>query len=587
MKFFLPSSLVFLAIASWLPAQNPRPSLRVDSTAVGAAQGPAVSTRGELTALAWHDQGDGGIYVSTSDGRGLSWSTPVRIDGDLSASAKTIQADSVHVVGDAIYVLWEDERHGASNRELYFNFSENQGASWQGEVRLDKTQPIGTGSIRDWHFWADNNDTSGLPDYVYVVFTVDPDGASNEELYAVVSEDAGFNFHAPVHVPQDFNPGDFDIDAITMSGHDRHISVIWQDNRAGTMDDIWFQHSHYSGSTWNTQDHRVDTDPAGAADADGSVATFTEGLTVVAAWQDERTSTTVEELRWNVSYNMGSNWLGSDVLIGNYTPGVDDVDNPAVAIQNGVFLVAWEDNRSGQDEIYLATSLDGSIWTETQVSTQGGGFPAFSHVTHGEADAVIALTWTSGAFPNVVETAYSRDNGTTWTTGMAISDTTGDADFAVLDYNQLYGNVIQAWLADDSGTNGVYAGGFRPPTLHPVGTFSGGQSVHFEIEHFQSFESGYSFGVLLSGGLDQYLLPDSRNTGLLDDFYLQRSLDEIPGLLSGTVLSDGSGSTPVVIWPFSIPPGTVLNLVAVSFDISAFPTIVLGGITDIETITVQ
>jgi|GEM_PF-431904 len=575
-------------------AQNPRPSTQIDVGLTLESNAPAVASDGDLSAIVFNNEGLNGVYVSVSDGRGITWSTPLRIDSDVTAAAKYTQNDSVAVVGNNVFACWEDERNGVSNEDLFFNVSTDGGSTWAGEVLINKAYPAGVGAVRDWRMVATPAST-GSPIYVHILISVDPTAASpNEELYLVNSTDGGATFNAPVAVPQGILPGAADVDFIDLAASGPHLTVIWQDNRisgSGSFDDVWINHSHTAGTSWvHPTDFRVNNGVVGGTtDADGDVSVAMigppTGFTVIVGWQEERTGLTSEEVRVNISNDHTATWLPADVLIGGYVAGVDDVDAAEVLVNDdGTLVVAWDDNRTGADEIYVASSTDGGVtWVEFSLSTTGGGFPRFA----GGGDAggpIVALAWSNGTFPNVAESAYSLDKGATWSSSLVVSDNTGDVDFTEITYNLLYDNLICAWLSDDLGQNNVYAGGYRPQTVIPVGVFSVGNPVHFDLNNYSKNEP--FFGVLISGGTDSFTLPfgDNRETGLQNDNILSLSLNRIPGLLSSSI-TGGAGSTSNFPFPGSLPPGTVLHCVGVGFNLGTTPP-TLGQITDIVTVTV-
>ena len=201
MSILLPLTLLVAAPAAPLPPQDPRPAVQVDTNSTGTGLGPSIATAGELSVAAWNDGGTGGsntVSVALSDGRGLTWSAPIRVDADATGARKFTQFDSVAVIGDSIYVVWSDERAGSSNDELWFNRSHDGGATWQGEVLLDKAYASGTGAVRDWNLVATRD--AGV-DHLYVLFTVDPTTTANEELYLLASHDGGLPFRLNVAAP--------------------------------------------------------------------------------------------------------------------------------------------------------------------------------------------------------------------------------------------------------------------------------------------------------------------------------------------------------------------------------------------------
>lgn len=567
---------------------NFRSSVRVDTKATGSSHGPAISSDGDLTAIVYVNYGtheSDTVYLAVSDGRGIDWSPPIRLDADTSVADKSTQSDSVAVLGDSIYVAWLDERYGSGNEELFFTFSHNRGVSWSGEVLIDKGYVPGTGAVREWRMRV-TSDPDGGEDHIYFLLAVDPTAEADELLYLVASHSGGSEFSSPAHVPQNSKPIPLtvDVDRIAMAAEGVNVSVIWQDNRNyPAFDEVWFQQSPDGGTTWRFADVGLQTVPRATTDANGNISIAQSGSTIVAAWQEDRTSSTIEEIRANISFDMGITWMQNDILVGGYIPGVDDVDSVEVFISQAspvgsaiLPVIAWDDNRTGKDEVYAAVSTDdGLTWTETKVSSTGGSFPVFAG-----GDDVVGLSWTSGSFPTTVHSTCSLDSGITWMSGFEVSGRTGfDAPSGRIAYNPLYTNFVCTWLSDAAGLDNVYAGGYRPQTLVPAGSFTEGSQVHFRIDHWPNnlelLIGDPLFRVLISSGTGDYTLPDGRNTGLLLDNLLEATIFQFPYSFTGSILLR-SGTTPVIPFPGPavVPPGTVLHCVAVGYDALETPAIV-------------
>ena len=567
-----------------------RSSSQVDTNSLGTGLGPAVASHGDLIAVYYNDGGTGGsntVNVVTADGRGLSWSAPVQVDEDPGPvpARKFTQFDGIAVLGQSIYVAWEDERNGASNEDLFFNCSTDGGVTWVGEQLIDKGTAAGVGAVRDWRMVV----VPGAPAHrIYFLISTDPTTTANEELYLTASLNGGVTFGSAVPVSS-LGPGVEDVDGIALVAEGLDVHVAWQGDRSGvSTDDILYQRSSDGGATWLVSDVQLDSSGPAFGDAEGDMTISKRGDTIAVAWQEELTSPSNEEVRVNVSGDGGATWSG-DVMVGGYDPLLHDVDAAEVKVAFHAIVVAWDDNRTGSDEVSVASSTDGGVtWSETQVSTTGGGFPAFAGVPVDfdgtEADF---LAWSSGAFPNTTNGAFTTDGGVTWTGGVTLSDNVGfDVDFAEVGMNSLYRNGIYVWLSDDNGQNNVYVGGFRPQTLDASAKFLAGTPVHFDLSFFDPGSEPF-VGVLASTALGSFLLPaDGREIGLDGtDPIFNQSLGLIPGPLSAVVAPDGTASTSPLLFPptTAIPSGTELHLVAVGFA----SLLDQGSVTDIVTMTVQ
>ncbi len=567
MTYRIPAStfitIALLATSSFATA---RPSTLINTNLQDDARGIGVSSQGDLTAICWNEGGGTNqVFVATSDGRGLSWSSGVRVDND--GFTKTSQVDSVFVSGSNIYVIWE------ANTGLFFNRSTDNGATFGTPIPLD----IGPGTVTDWRV-AYSADPGG--DHIYVISST---AVADEDLYLTASHDDGATFSLAALVPSVGITGDVDTLAVAADGLTVHVA--WDDNRSG-RDSVYYQKSTDGGATFLPTDVSLG-DNVSVEDSQDPLNIASSGSTVAVMWNEEPGGSGSEVIVANVSSDGGTTFAGS-VTVGSYTSGVDDTDEGDIGIDplTGTIIVVWEDDRTGSDQAYAATSTDGGLTFsgDTSVSANGAEKPTIHPGLLGHA----AILWESTGNPRTVESSLSRDGGVTWSSSMPVSDNPGFADFVTGGYNPLYHNFIAGWASLDASNLQLFAGGFRPQTLTPVGSFTPGGQVSFSVSEFPSGESGFTFGILISGTPGNFLLPlgDGRNTGLASDGFLQRSTAQIPGLLSGSIDSTGMGSTPTFSIPGNVQPGTQLHCVAVSF-MTGGGSPVIGSLTDRVLVTIQ
>jgi hypothetical protein len=550
-------------------AQNPRPSVQIDSSTAGVVA-PSITSNGvlggNLSAILYEDGLTNTIWASTSDGRGISWNTPLRVDDDITGAKKIFEWFSIQAATNGkLYACWRDERNSVED-DLYF--AVNAGGGWLPNIMLDKGYAVGANPVRNFAF-----DSEG--DFVAVLIATDN---GDEELYLVVSTDGGATFTSALGVTS--HNGAADIDAVSLDIEDSLVHIAWADNYTSTSDNVYYAQYDLGLAAFTQTDVLVSANiQAAGGDVDDAVNISASGPNVAIAMQADNIGGTTEGLWVNVMINGA---FTGDQSVGAYTLGSNDVDNPAILMKDlTTVIVTWEDDRLFIDEVFAATadfSVGSTFNPDTQLSTGGGGFPRIS----GDGDYV-GISFSAGSStPHSVGAAVSRDGGTTFGAGFTVADTTGDADDGEIAFNALYGNFICAWLSNDLGVNHLYAGGFRSQTVTPVGTFSAGNPVHLDASGFGASEDGNFFGVAISGSTGSYPLPlgDGRDTGLMQDPYLNWSLTQIPGSMTGS-LSNGSGSTPTLSLP-PIASGTTLYFVGVGFD--ANPSIY--SLTDVSQLTI-
>ena len=90
-----------------LDGQTVRPEQIVDLSAE-VDNRPSVASVGELSAVAYSVRTTGDVYVVTSDGSGVSWSSPTKINATPGAPTGSFGVDfwSTHIVGDQVFVGW-------------------------------------------------------------------------------------------------------------------------------------------------------------------------------------------------------------------------------------------------------------------------------------------------------------------------------------------------------------------------------------------------------------------------------------------------------------------------------------------------
>ncbi|MCX6841271.1 MAG: T9SS type A sorting domain-containing protein [candidate division WOR-3 bacterium] len=98
----------------------------------GALRWPCVAVAGNAVHVVWCDDRDGNreVYYKGSTDGGAIWSSDTRLTNDVSYSF----LPSVAVAGEAVHVVWCDDRDG--NFEVYYKGSTDGGAIWSSDTRL-------------------------------------------------------------------------------------------------------------------------------------------------------------------------------------------------------------------------------------------------------------------------------------------------------------------------------------------------------------------------------------------------------------------------------------------------------------------
>ena len=112
MKYLIKLSAVLLC-SSIAFAQEARDNKVISTSLTGRATGISIASENDDTsAVVYEDTGNQTIWACVSDGRGLTWSNPIRIDDDGTNAPKDTSESSLIVDGERIYIAWKDKRNG-------------------------------------------------------------------------------------------------------------------------------------------------------------------------------------------------------------------------------------------------------------------------------------------------------------------------------------------------------------------------------------------------------------------------------------------------------------------------------------------
>jgi len=550
MKQLLPLAS-FLALVAILPAQNARESEMISPGLIGLPAGIAIeSENADLSALIYEDSGDSSIWLRLSDGRGLDWATPIRIDDDITGAAKSTSRHSLRVDGERIYLAWRDQRNGSFD-DVYFTSSDDSGATWlPSNQRLDGGFPTGANDVKDFRIG------SGGKDVVVICSTDNGD----EALYVTWSNNEGKDWNTALSVTT--HNGLADVDNIAIACENDVAYIVWRDNFLNGVDDtIWMSIFDFSLGTFIAQDLNISPNLiAAGGDADDSVDVAVDQTYVAVIYHADNLGGTSEQLRVNMSSDLGVTWSG-DVQLGAYDNATlnHDVDNGVTLVEDGLVAVAWEDNRTGQDEVYCAVApFATGVFSADHLcsnSTTGAANPHLAGEFNGEA---LAVSWSQFDGETYNSCYFIND---VWSPSFVVSDNLGDVDDTKLAWNDAYNNFLSLWAADDSGVNQVFVGGYRAQQIDP-GTPVAGTVASF---HLSGFRAGDAFQVVASMSPGSYLLADGRFLGLAADSYLMITKD-LPQF-RGSIAMDGTGATAPLPVPSGLS-GATMYLVAVGLDVS-------------------
>ncbi|MBI2570838.1 MAG: exo-alpha-sialidase [Candidatus Schekmanbacteria bacterium] len=210
---------------------------RANQKTSGNQTAPSIlAVAGGTTFAAWTDDrlGTKDVYLARSTDGGEIFSSAVSISDDTGDDQSQVRlALPQDGNGTILYATWTDTRSGSE--DIYFGKSTDGGATFGDSVR-----------VNDFGNTAAQNHSSLAVDkdgVIHVAWADNKKGTS--DIYYALSTDGGQTFSADVRVNVDF--GDEQAAPAVALDRGGRVFVVWQDNRAGSSQDIYLSGDHYLG----------------------------------------------------------------------------------------------------------------------------------------------------------------------------------------------------------------------------------------------------------------------------------------------------------------------------------------------------
>ncbi len=197
--------------------------VRISDSTGNLAFNPSMDIQGNYVYIGWEDyrvSGFSEIFFDYSPDNGATWQSPDIGPLDAGGIAFPAAAPEIKSDGNYVYATWQDSRRiisGGFVPDIYFARSTNNGASWQGDIRLNwGTQPFGllphsfplmvAGNGYVTVVWQDPR-YFGAPN-IYANNSTDSGGTwlsglDEANVFCVRSTDGGASWHTPVTVNDD------------------------------------------------------------------------------------------------------------------------------------------------------------------------------------------------------------------------------------------------------------------------------------------------------------------------------------------------------------------------------------------------
>lgn len=365
---------------------------------------------------------------------------------------------------------------------------------------------------------------------VYVVWKDDTPG--NDEIYFRKSTDGGVAWQAAQRLTT--NAGDSESPAIAVDGS--NVYVVWEDATPG-ISQIYFMKSEDGGNHWKAA--RALTNNKTAKAEKPAIAVV--GANIYVAWHNDDSAKGGNcWIALTKSADRGAGWQAAKTLSGN--TGSADATNPAVAAADSGVYVAWEENTTGNNEIYFRRSTNGgAVWqAPVKLTTNSGSSNSPAVAALG---STVYLAW-SDATPGNREIYFrkSADQGAAWQPGLRLTNNSGRSEAPALAVNDSSLDVV--WNDDIPGNFDIY---------HRQST-NGGASWR-EIERLTN-NSGASCGQFLGVGGSQIFVVWQDPTPGNDEIYIMHKKPDMSPI--SVILPNASsvwvmGTTEKIKW--KIPEG--------------------------------
>jgi len=323
---------------------------------------PAIALRGRRLAVVWqefavgNDDDVGRVKLARFDVRGNKIGGDVRVDDD-DAAGKWLPA--VTFGASEPVVAWIDERdagpEGEALEHVYAARATGGGTAFGPSVRIDAGAPTALSLHLD-NKWSPALAARGTR--VALAWTDFRD--YNWDVYYAQSDDGGLSFGPNVRVDDFLGFERVNERPSVAVGRRGRVHVAWTDLRAREPDTNVFAALSDDGTTF-TANARVD-DAAAGFDPDTDTPTnqwhpslAADRETVLVAWQDDREGNNDVRFAWSLD---GGTTFAASERVDDTGDGVSAQTRPSLAIarrrNRRVCYVAWEDDRNGDPDVYLA-----------------------------------------------------------------------------------------------------------------------------------------------------------------------------------------------------------------------------------------
>lgn len=296
------------------------------------------------------------------------------------------ESPSITISQHNVHVVWH--KRDIVNSTVYYKNSFDNGKNWNDKVELS----LNTTSAYDPKIAVNN-------DIIHVVWTDYRDNQS--EIYYTQSIDNGQNWDSPKRLTYHNSSIENTIYNLNIVTDENNVYLAWKDYGLATSE-IYFKRSQNNGVSWK-EDQRLTVDytpsyyPSLAYDSDNLYISYQDGGLVT-------------NICLLTSDSKGKTW--SEKV---YITDLESASKkPQIAISNNVIYLIWQDDMSGNQEIYFKKSIDqGKSWLDTKQITDNAEDSINPRIyTYNEEIIVLWSEFINNSF--WISYSTSIDSGESW-----------------------------------------------------------------------------------------------------------------------------------------------------------------------------
>lgn len=375
-----------------------------------------------------------------------------------------------------IYTIWQSDFLGQN--DLYLNKHTVNGTDlWNGYKKAthnyssNKTQPqIIIASSTIFIVWQDERNDNG-------------------DIYLnSLNTNGDFIFANDIKINTDNSNTKQDKPKIIKDA-DNNLVLAWLDNRNGQNDIYLTKISQQGNLIWSSE-QQINSEIL-PVDQNNFSLTSDQANNIYLFWSDDRTGQ--EKIYWQKIDEFGNKFFITDQEFTTQANNAQSINPLIISNQNDQIFVAWQDNRNGQNDIFVnKIDLDGnSLWPqEQQINLQQDGDQFLSDLTIYQTNK-LALTWID------------------WQTGVP---TIWNATLA----DQLTENIIPYYKFTLTGTKKIYNSPDLLKYKENLQTNSQGILIinNLEWDSYQVTNNDQNYNLILTEPSTPLLLPAETSTEL-------------------------------------------------------------------------